>query len=97
MNKEHSEFVTGMLAKKFADTAMRIFVNITPEARQVLEELDAVTDAMRAESRVQLDKMMQGVRESPWLSQQYFALATMEVAQAGKRKVLELIKEKEMK
>lgn len=81
-----------LLATEFTNAALRRFMSITPQVWQVMDRLDDVSAAMRAEADVQLDKMMQDVRESPWLYQQYFALATMEVAQAGKREVNRILK-----
>ena len=83
------------LAQNFADTAMRILVKITPELKLCLDRLEEVCEAMRKESKPRVDKMMEDTRKSPWLAQQLFQLAAMDVAQAGKRKALEIVNEKE--
>ena len=85
------------LAQGFADTAMKILVKITPELKLCLDRLEEVCEAMRQESKGRVDKMMEDARKSPWLAAQIWADAAMDVAQAGKRKVLEIIYEKELR
>ena len=90
MTKERT---VDLLAERFAQTSMRLFVSITPQVRQVMDRLDDVTAAMRAEADAQVDKMMADAKEAPWMASQIWTVAALEVAQAGKRRVLEIIEE----
>lgn len=92
---EAQKNTTDLLATEFANTSMRLFVNITPQVRQVMDRLDDVTAAMRAEASVQVDKIMTDAKDAPWMASQIWTVAALEVAQVGKRKVLEIIRERE--
>lgn len=92
---KNEALVTTMLAREFADASMRTLVKITPELKLCLDRLEEVCVVMRQEAKAKVDKMMEDTRKSPWLAQGILALAALEVAQAGKRKVLEIISERE--
>lgn len=92
---ENEALVTVMLAREFADASMRTLVKITPELKLCLDRLEEVCAVMRQEAKAKVDKMMEDTRKSPWMAQGIIALAALEVAQAGKRKALEIINEKE--
>lgn len=79
------------LAKDLADKAMRIFVKITPEARLCTHRLEEVCQAMRAESHIQLDRLLKEGKESPWLINQIAQDVCLAIAQAGKREVYRIL------
>lgn len=80
------------LALELANKAMNIFARITPEARQCLDRLEDVCVAMRAESRVQVDRLMKEGKSSPWLINQLAQDMCLSIAQAGKREVNRILK-----
>lgn len=81
------------MATEFTNAAMRLFVSITPQVRQVMDRLDDVSAAMRAEADIQVDKILADAKDAPWIASQIWMVGALEVAQAGKRRVLEIIEE----
>lgn len=79
------------LAEGIADKSMKLFVRITPEARHCLDRLEEVSVAMRAESHVQMERLMNESKASPWLIDQIVQDVCLSIAQAGKREVARIL------
>lgn len=77
-----------LLGERVAESAMTTFATLHPEGRHATEaELDAVTEAMREASRHVIDQMLKDIKDAPWLAEQAFTVAILEIVQAGAEKL----------
>lgn len=72
------------LGNKLAHDALRLFVACNPHLRTThLVDLDVPLDAMRAASKVAIDRLLDDTNAQPVYAELFFAAAVATVAEAG--------------
>jgi len=72
------------LGRKIAESAMRTFAKLCPEACQASDhQLEVALHALRAETDPAVDEMIQDMKDAPHMANYAYANAVMRLAQAG--------------